>query len=227
MICAVFFLLADLPPLEPDFKELEEFIVLEETYDQFVGEHLIGSKEWIPFVLNKNPRNKPERVEHDFQILFERYAKAGSTVLDYGAGCGGSTLLLSRFVGVDGKVLAFEPNQERFRALFWNLLNSNVQQANIFYPEKEKDLDDYEFENLSLIRIDAGGREDLILEGAEKTIRQYKPVLLLNILGGVSLERSDRFLKREFDRRMEMIRKLGYTSQRINDTWYLALPKMQ
>ena len=81
-----------------------------------------------------------------------------------------------------------------------------------------------ELEDVSLIRIDANGRENLILKGAEKTIQRCKPVLILNMLGGIAIERGDRFIKQEMDRRISDIRKMGYNLQRIEGSWYLGLP---
>ena len=42
-----------------------------------------------------------------------------------------------------------------------------------------KKIDDYNFENVSFIKIDAEGYEDKVIKGAEKTIEKYKPFMLL------------------------------------------------
>ncbi|MEZ5031449.1 MAG: FkbM family methyltransferase [Saprospiraceae bacterium] len=47
--------------------------------------------------------------ESDTNIILERYIKSGNVVIEAGANIGTETLLLSRLVGHQGKVLAFEP----------------------------------------------------------------------------------------------------------------------
>ncbi|NGX46948.1 MAG: hypothetical protein K1000chlam3_00315 [Chlamydiae bacterium] len=223
MIRTWLLLSALLPTLDSEFEEWEEFQTIEETYEEFIGESLIGSKEWAEYLQELDPHIDPEPIDPNWNILFERYIKKKSVVIDYGAKSGGQTLAFAHLVGGDGKVLAFEPKPELFRGLFWNLVRNNVQNARIVCPEAEEQIDLLELENVSLIRIDANGRENLILKGAEKTIQRCKPVLMLNMLGGIAIERSDRFIKQEMDRRVSEIRKMGYNLQRIGDSWYLGL----
>ena len=47
-------------------------------------------------------------------------------------------------------------------------------------------LDSFGFENVSLIKIDVEGFEDEVLAGAERLIRESRPVILLEIMGGKS-----------------------------------------
>ena len=47
-------------------------------------------------------------------------------------------------------------------------------------------LDSFGFENVSLLKIDVEGFEDEVLAGAERLIRESKPVILIEILGGKS-----------------------------------------
>lgn len=61
-------------------------------------------------------------------------------------------------------------------------LNCNIsvkQSQRIYVPANR--LDEYHFQDVSLIKIDVEGYEDKVLSGAEKTIRKYKPVLLIEI----------------------------------------------
>lgn len=222
---ALLFLTADFPPLLQEFPPLTEFQVLEETYDTFVGESLIGSKEWSQFLLEEDPRIDPEVLEPNWGNLLTRFVKKGTTVIDYGAKAGGRTLLFSEAVGTEGKVIAFESHPEYYRALFWNLLREKVTQTKIFCPQKIEKIEDFQLENVSLMVIDAMGKEDVVLQKSIHLINQNKPTLILNILGGIPLERGDRFIHKEFERRIAEIQKLGYTTQKIRDTWYLALPK--
>ena len=47
-------------------------------------------------------------------------------------------------------------------------------------------LDRFGFQNVSLLKIDAEGFEDEVLAGAERLIRESRPVILIEILGGKS-----------------------------------------
>jgi len=53
--------------------------------------------------------------------LFERTIRHGGTVIDAGAGAGRLTLLAARRVGPRGRVLAFEPDPDAYRALRRNV----------------------------------------------------------------------------------------------------------
>lgn len=224
MLGMLLFLSAQLPPIEEDFEEWKEFEVVEETYENFVGESLIGSKEWTEYLEEMDPHFDAESIDSDWHILYERYIKKGSVAIDFGAGCGGRVLAFAPLVGGDGAIVAFESEPKLFRGLFWNLIRGKIQNAKIYCCIEDDRIDLLELENVSLLRIDAQGKEDCILKGAAKTIRRCKPVLMINLLGGIVIERSDRFIKEEFDRRMGEIQKMGYKTQRIHDSWYLALP---
>lgn len=64
--------------------------------------------------------------------LIKRHVKPGMTVLDIGANIGFYAILLSRFVGKEGIVYAFEPDEDNFRhlkQLTRNLGNVKLVQA--------------------------------------------------------------------------------------------------
>jgi len=72
-----------------------------------------GLKFWVPSI--------PEE-EAALQSYFRWYTpKPGDIVLDGGANCGVSTYYLSRFVGTEGRVFAFEPDEDNWRFLLRNL----------------------------------------------------------------------------------------------------------
>ncbi len=58
----------------------------------------------------------PEMSEHIY-----RYARMGSVVVDVGAHIGTYTLTLSRTVGMEGRVIAIEPQPKMFRELMLNM----------------------------------------------------------------------------------------------------------
>lgn len=149
---------------------------------------------------------------------------SGATVVDYGMGL---APFLSECVGKEGRVFSFEKEPEIFRQRYWQLVRqaaANVSLYCLILAEKERTLDAHSFENISLLCIDAGGREPLFLKGAETTILSQKPILLLNMIGGISVEQGDRYIKEELMRRLSEIQKMGYETQRISGSLYLALP---
>ncbi|HYU61182.1 MAG TPA: FkbM family methyltransferase [Solirubrobacterales bacterium] len=66
--------------------------------------------------------------------LFERAIRRGATVVDAGAGGGYHTLLAARRVGPRGRVLAFEPDPEDYRALRRNVRRNGVEQRVLTLP---------------------------------------------------------------------------------------------
>lgn len=149
-------------------------------------------------------------LAHDFNMLplVLPYIKQGDTVIDVGAFIGDHTIAYSRAVGEDGEVIAFEPNPEAFECLEYNLrccpnailrkeclgdshgkmtLIMHPQNAGMAYIESKKGksksitIDSLELERLDFIKIDAEGFEHRILKGAEKTIKKFKPVMLIEI----------------------------------------------
>lgn len=49
------------------------------------------------------------------------------------------------------------------------------------YPVEQRKLDSFEFENVDLIKIDVQGTEELVLDGARKTLEIHKPVLCVEL----------------------------------------------
>src|SRR5277367_1994764 len=61
----------------------------------------------------------------------QKHVMPGTTVLDIGAQSGFYSLLLSRLVGPDGMVFAFEPLPANFRILEENVSMNNIQNVTI------------------------------------------------------------------------------------------------
>ena len=95
-------------------------------------------------------------------------------------------------------------------------------------------LDSFGFQNVSVLKIDVEGFEDEVLAGAERLIRENRPVILLEILGGKSypgaptrglhplatpddLERIHAIWRR--------IEAFGYHAHPVLDYDYIALPR--
>lgn len=164
----------------------------------------------------------------EIDIHIECNDKKEVTVVDYGAGNGMWSVALSHLTGRGGKIIAFESHPKLFREMFWNLVLNHVQNVELYCAalgEKEKTLDSLELENVALIRINAGGREDLFLKGARKTIEKQHPILIINMSGGIPAEWGDRYVYEELQKRIEHVSNMGYTTKQLGPSEVLAVPK--
>ncbi len=139
------------------------------------------------------------------------HIKEGDTVIDAGAWIGGHTMAYAKKVGVNGKVVAFEPNPAAFDCLDANTEQfKNVQTYCAALGDKAKregvilsvkkgwmdsgyissGLDGIEVwmepldnHNLSpnFIKIDVEGCELKVLKGAVKTIEKSRPIMVVEI----------------------------------------------
>lgn len=149
---------------------------------------------------------------------FRKYVPAGSTVIDIGANIGDHTITYANWVGPEGCVIAFEPNQEAYDCLTYNMrhlphvwrysvgLSDSDGSASICRSENVgashldgsggsielKTLDSFQLDvskRISFMKIDIEGFETRALRGAVKTIADHKPVMLIEVNAG-ALERA-------------------------------------
>ncbi|MFP6758591.1 MAG: FkbM family methyltransferase [Alphaproteobacteria bacterium] len=135
----------------------------------------------------------------------------GATVLEIGAGTGADTLSLAIMVGETGRVIAIEPNARDFIALSANIAgNPNLAPRITCYQILLTDYDattmtvandSPEVQTLDtlcaraglgkidMIKMEAGGTEPAILQGAETVLRRDRPVMILD-LAPAALERA-------------------------------------
>jgi len=189
-----------------------------------------------------------------------RFLRPGDCCIDVGAHIGYSTLLMSRFVGEHGRVVAYEPFPRNFAALQENLdlnqirnttlrrlaLGEQRGELTLEYPTGEEfsstpsacsyaveghrarisvPMDTLDAEMLRmrlsphLVKIDVEGAELAVLRGARETLRQSRPLVLVEIHGW-GRDQSDEVLK--------LIRNCGYRTERIGqrrrEVFILAIP---
>jgi FkbM family methyltransferase len=72
------------------------------------------------------PGLRSGEYEPHLTSAFERYCKAGMTVVDVGANLGYYSILASKLVGTSGKVIALEPNSENCRLLLSSLRRGGI-----------------------------------------------------------------------------------------------------
>ena len=186
---------------------LGDFYVL--TNDRWIGKTLLSGNAW----------------EEPLIRFLEKYVKEGSTVLDIGANIGTHSVPFAKYVGVNGTVYSFEPQQKIYNLLVKNIRENKL--TNIIIPlnkavghrvckvrlnskvcdgiNKGKKLnyntdeltnyggielgndgeeieminiDSLELDNISLIKIDVEGCEQLAICGLKKTIARCKPVIV-------------------------------------------------
>lgn len=205
----------------------------------------------------KKDLRKGQSWEPHLTSLIKKYVKPGSVAVDVGAHIGTHTLELSKAVGEQGKVYAFEPQSKIFRELVMNMELNRAKNVEFFRvalasssgrvelghldPTNEGGamvgvpgtgqyvtqlpLDAIDLTNVSLIKIDVEGLELDVLKGALNTIRKNRPVLLIEILGGLLPEKGTDKEKQELSERIQFIEGLGYRVKRLNNHWdYLAIP---
>jgi FkbM family methyltransferase len=85
-------------------------------------------------------------------------------------------------------------------------------------------LDSYNFENVSLIKIDVECHEGQVIEGAKDTIHRCRPVMFVEILGGTHYDKASIDQRNYIDGVKQMITELGYNIQLILNSDYLCIP---
>lgn len=157
-------------------------------------------------------------------------------VIDVGANLGNYS---KYFMKYGAKVYSFEPTKETFEILKSKLKNAecfNVLIGNQIGPTKfyyngtsgensviaqdlmletevfQTKLDEYKFNDVSLIKIDVQGMDYEVLLGAERTIRKFKPAILIECWE-VGLNSRGYSVKNIYD----FMSELGYEGEMVYD----------
>jgi len=96
--------------------------------------------------------------------------------------------------------------------------NKHEEKVNI------KKLDSFNLKNVCLIKIDVEGHENQVLEGALDTIKSSRPVMIVEILGGVKYKNASPDQRKYIDNTINFIKSLGYSCTNVSHHDYLFLP---
>lgn len=232
-----------------DFSNYDIYLVHQ------LGKFFLDSKpDWIKDLLKRNIA-----WENYIASYIKQYAKPGTLALDIGAHIGTHTLNISRAVGPEGQVIAFEPQPKTFCELFmnteingprnvtcfWGALGDKSEELQLpnFIPQAEVvylydfsygdsgniapmiTLDSLNLDNISFMKIDVDGCDEIFLEGAHETILRNKPVMVMEIYGGYDIDTASSEIKDKILNVQRTIRDMGYSLQRISIHDYLCIPQ--
>jgi FkbM family methyltransferase len=217
-------------------KTIDDQIISVNPNDQYIGRDLINNGSWEPHIRN----------------ILKSVCTNGMTVIDIGANIGTHTILMSKLVGKEGRVYAFEPTKNHIEILFHNLMINNCFNTTVYpygcgdkneimYADKRflntkisenfgaitlktdssiddeeieiKSVDSFNFSKIDVIKIDAEGMENKVINGMKETIFKYKPTIIVEIHNP------------DLENMIKIFNSIDYSLRQIHYTWdYLALP---
>ncbi|MDO8752172.1 MAG: FkbM family methyltransferase, partial [Candidatus Wolfebacteria bacterium] len=180
----------------------------------------IAKGSW--FLVN---RHSHMRIESGvFELPLAKYVrtflKNAKVAYDLGAEMGYYSLAFMRLMGEGGKVYAFEANKERVmkfpelvrrnnaegKMMVIEAYVTNTDNTNLHGVPNRMSLDSFVYKegnpSLDVIKMDIEGEELNALQGAERTLKEYRPKLILEIHSRELAVECPAYLK-----------KLGYTVQ--------------
>lgn len=169
---------------------------------------ILEGDEWISRWIQESGR-----IDHDLAVrgTICPLIPVGGTVIDGGANIGSHTVPYAERVGPNGKVIAFEPNLLALECLKHNVREYPWVQCSTSALSDKEGFETMQFDAVNpggshlartgvkvfsitidlleltacdLIKLDIEGAELLALRGGEKTIRNLRPILVLEICRG-------------------------------------------
>ncbi|MBS0620546.1 MAG: FkbM family methyltransferase [Verrucomicrobia bacterium] len=198
---------------------------------------------------------KKIRWEGNIGLIIEKYTKEGTLAIDIGAHIGLHTIAMSRKVGPQGGVIAFEPQKKMFYEQLANLevnkctnvlslrkalgAEPGIIQMDIADPTNEGGtsigkggdfaemitLDSLNLENVSLIKVDVEWYEYFVFLGARNTILRNRPIIVFEIMGEMDYATGTPEIKAQFERVIDLVASYGYHVHNIHSNDYIAFPK--
>jgi FkbM family methyltransferase len=146
------------------------------------------------------------RLDHDQNALplILEHIKEGDVVIDAGAFIGDHTIAYTKAVGINGYVIAFEPNPVAFQCLVHNCPNANLfnyglgsgtrsaflqtnENAGASYLGESGEevrlmcLDELNLDRLDFIKLDVEGYEVEALKGGINLINKFRPKMWIEV----------------------------------------------
>lgn len=192
--------------------------------------------------------------EGNLGILLQELTIPGSLVLDIGAHIGVHTIPLSRKVGKEGAVIAFEPKRGLYRELRNNLFLNQCDNvlairkgvgdafkvASIQGIQIQQDLEDkcddleeidiipidsMNLKNVSLIKMDIEQYEYFAFQGAKETILRNMPVIIFECWINENKDNRSPEETQNFKRVMTLLESYGYEIYLFWGNDFVAFPK--
>jgi FkbM family methyltransferase len=85
-------------------------------------------------------------------------------------------------------------------------------------------IDSFGFHHVSLMKIDVEGFENHVLRGSKETIARERPILIVEILGGVDYGTATPEQKQRIDETKALIAGMGYRVERVGPHDYMGTP---
>ncbi len=189
--------------------------------------------------------------EGDIGVIIDELTKPGSVAIDCGSHIGVHTLTMSKKVGPQGKVFAFEPNRKLHCEQLYNLeLNQcknvipickaagaapgkaflrwgkidSVESEQGYYVDVVP-IDNYKLENVSLIKMDVENYEYPVLQGAKETLLKSQPVVIFECMLNchfADITAADQ--KTNFLKVASFLESMGYEIRVIHCCNFIAFP---
>lgn len=234
MILLLAALLISAPPKDPSKEYQENYYFYHRFYVDDVGEE----DDTVKAILKEG---RP--YEGDIGVIIDELTRAGSIAIDCGSHIGVHTITMSKKVGPEGRVMAFEPNRKLHSELLYNLeLNDchnvtpipkavgadfktaylkwgkiDLEPSSRGYFVDVVPIDSYHLENISLIKLDVENYEYAALTGAKETILKNKPILIFECW--LDVNQRENFLKV-----ISLIQEMGYEIRVIHSCNFIAFP---
>lgn len=87
-------------------------------------------------------------------------------------------------------------------------------------------IDSFGFRRVSLVKIDVEGFENHVIRGAQETLARERPLLIVEILGGVVYDTATPEQRRMIDETKALIASLGYRVERVGPHDYMGFPEI-
>ena len=105
-------------------RQIQTDYTLYQGFGMYLGKDTISGK-------NERRYSIQEIDEPLERMMVEKHVKLDDYVVDIGANIGIYTLLLSKYVGKNGKIFSFEPEPESFEILKKNILENNIENSKL------------------------------------------------------------------------------------------------